>query len=116
MSDSGITRPLEIQTFFESFLFFESSTLSFFLESSTFFHKLAILLVTSFFPDFLLKLDSEQVSEIISLVGVGLWISEAVGVRRPNLALFKLWFEGLLSTGRGILRVFVDEAVLEPDP
>ena len=75
------------------------STLSFFLESSTLFQRLAILLVTSLLPPFLplVAADSETVSDMSCLAGADtcLWISTLVGVRLgpnfdPVAALLKL--------------------------
>ena len=90
------------------------SIFSFFLESSTLFQRLAILLVTSFLPPFLplVAADSETVSEMsCDLAGADfcLWISILLGDRLPNFeALFKLWLEGevltkLVLVGLGIL-------------
>lgn len=91
----------------------------FFLLSSTFFHKLAILLVTSFFPVFLppaaeVTADSETVSEMLLVLN-----SALDGVRLPKLVLLGDCF----MPGLGILVLVapppwlrVLEVVLEPEP
>ena len=99
------------------------SILSFFFESSIFFQRLAILLVTSRLPPFLplVAADSETVSEIswfLAGAETCLWISILVGVRFPSFgALPKPRFDDGLRTkpeaGLGILRLL--EVVLEPE-
>lgn len=124
MSLLGITLPLEIQTFLSVlFVFCIISILSFFFESSIFFQRLAILLVTSRLPPFLplVAADSETVSEIswfLAGAETCLWISILVGVRFPSFgALPKPRFDDGLRTkpeaGLGILRLL--EVVLEPE-
>jgi hypothetical protein len=126
MSLLGITLPLEIQTFLSVlFVFCMMSILSFFFESSIFFQRLAILLVTSLLPPLFLPLvaaDSETVSDIswfLAGAETCLWISILVGVRLPSFgALLKPRFDDGLRTkpevGLGILRLL--EVVLEPEP
>lgn len=124
MSLLGITLPLDIQTFLSVlFVFCMISILSFFFESSIFFQRLAILLVTSRLPPFLpfVAADSETVSEIswfLAGAETCLWISILVGVRFPSFgALPKPRFDDGLRTkpeaGLGILRLL--EVVLEPE-
>jgi len=106
MSLSGITLPLEIQTFLSLPCFF-GVNFTFFFESSTLFQRLAILLVTSLLPPVFLPLvaaDSETVSDMSCLAGADtcLWISILVPVRFPSFdwTLAKPWNpeDGLLTS------------------
>lgn len=118
ISFSGITLPLEIQTFLS--LPLSPIILSFFLESSTFFQRLAIRLST-FLPgllDFEVAADSDTVSGMSGIGDLGvLTMSTLVGVLLPSLE-FKLWLEldcfKLELEGLGML--LLELVVLEPEP